>query len=165
LIQKGKTYCLLGSSGVGKSTLSNNLSGSAQMKTGEISSSVNKGKHVTSHRKLILLENEGILIDNPGIREVGITDSGGGLEMTFDEIIQLASSCRFNDCTQINEAGCAILEALDNESLDEPAYDNYQKMEKEKSHFESSLVERRNKDKNLGKLIKSIKKDRNQNKY
>lgn len=165
LIQGGKTYCLLGSSGVGKSTLSNSLSGRAQMKTGEISSSVNKGKHVTSHRELIVIENGGILIDNPGMREVGITDSVGGLEMTFDEIMQLASSCRFNDCTHINEAGCAILEALDNDELDEGTYDNYLKMEKEKAHFESSLVERRSKDKHLGKLIKGNKKDRNQNKY
>jgi len=67
------------------------------------------------------------------MREVGITDSVGGLEMTFDEIMQLASSCRFNDCTHINEAGCAILEALDNEVLDEDTYDNYQKNGKGKS--------------------------------
>jgi ribosome biogenesis GTPase len=83
IIKKGKTYCLLGSSGVGKSTILNNLSGELQMKTGEISSSVNKGKHITSHRELIVLNNGGILIDNPGMREVGIADTSDGLETTF----------------------------------------------------------------------------------
>jgi ribosome biogenesis GTPase / thiamine phosphate phosphatase len=86
-IEKEKTYCMLGSSGVGKSTLLNNLSGKTIMRTDSISKSINRGKHVTSHRELILLENGGILIDNPGMREVGIADSGGGLAITFDSIL------------------------------------------------------------------------------
>ncbi len=89
-IEKGKTYCLLGSSGVGKSTLLNNLSGKSVMKTDAISESTNKGRHVTSHRELIILENGGILIDNPGMREVGIADSANGLEITFDKIYLLS---------------------------------------------------------------------------
>ncbi|MEZ4992074.1 MAG: ribosome small subunit-dependent GTPase A, partial [Saprospiraceae bacterium] len=92
-VKKGKTICLLGSSGVGKSTLLNQLAGKEEMKTGDISSAVNKGKHTTTHRELILMENGGILIDNPGMREVGIADTTGGLEMTFEAIVELADSC------------------------------------------------------------------------
>jgi len=93
IIEKGKTYCLLGSSGVGKSTLLNNISGKALMKTDSISLSTKKGKHVTSHRELIVLENGGILIDNPGMREVGIADANIGLEITFDAIVKLSHNC------------------------------------------------------------------------
>ena len=114
LIMKGKTYCLLGSSGVGKSTLLNNLSGKYLMKTNTISISTNKGRHVTSHRELIVLENGGILIDNPGMREVGIADSTSGIESTFDEIIELSQNCKFKDCTHMTEIGCAVLAAVDN---------------------------------------------------
>ena len=165
IIEKGKTYCLLGSSGVGKSTLINKLSGNQQMKTGEISSSVNKGKHVTSHRELIVLPNGGIFIDNPGMREVGITDSTIGLETTFEAILSYAAHCRFNDCTHQHETGCAILEALENGKIDEESYANFQKMEKEKAHFESDAVARKKKDKNLGKVIKEVKKQRKKDKY
>tara|TARA_R110001583_G_scaffold8895_2_gene41906 strand:- start:10400 stop:11464 length:1065 start_codon:yes stop_codon:yes gene_type:complete len=165
LIEAGKTYCLLGSSGVGKSTLLNNLSGKEQMKTGEISTSVNKGKHVTSHRELIVLEKGGILIDNPGMREVGIADTSGGLEMTFDTIIEYAEGCRYSDCTHMHEKGCAIIEAVTNGEIDEDSYSNFQKMEKEKMHFESDAQERKKKDKDFGKMIKDVKKQRKSNKY
>ncbi|MEQ9427008.1 MAG: ribosome small subunit-dependent GTPase A [Cyclobacteriaceae bacterium] len=165
LIKKGKTYCLLGSSGVGKSTLLNNLSGEEQMKTGEISSSVNKGKHVTSHRELIVLKSGGILIDNPGMREVGIADTSGGLEATFDTILEYAGSCRFKDCTHTLEDGCSVLEALANGEIDEGAYDNFRKMEKERVYFETDALERKKKEKALGKLIKKVVKKRKNDKY
>lgn len=128
---KGKTYCLLGSSGVGKSTLINTLTGEELMETGEISQSIGRGKHITSHRELIVLE-KGILIDNPGMREVGITNMSDGLEMTFDEIFNLAQDCKYSDCTHTNERGCAILDAIENEKLDPDSYKNFIKMEKEK---------------------------------
>ncbi|GET34961.1 putative ribosome biogenesis GTPase RsgA [Prolixibacter bellariivorans] len=158
VIEKGKTYCLLGSSGVGKSTLLNNLSGQNRMKTDVISESTHKGRHVTSHRELTILENGGILIDNPGMREVGIADTASGLETTFDEIISLAQQCRFKDCTHTTEAGCAILEAVEKGEIDEQAYENYMKMEREKSHFESTVAERRKRDKQFGKFLKNYKK-------
>ena len=165
LIEKGKTYCMLGSSGVGKSTLLNNLSGRTIMKTGEISQSSHRGKHVTSHRELIVLENGGILIDNPGMREVGITDSPGGLETTFDMISNLAGNCKFKDCTHIHEIGCSILEALENGEFDKESYENYLKMEREKSHFETTAAEKRRKEKIFGKIIKDyLEKDLKQRK-
>ncbi len=158
IIEKGKTYCMLGSSGVGKSTLLNRLSGKELMKTGSISDSNNKGRHITSHRELILLENGGLLIDNPGMREVGIVDTDNGLEATFDVIFELANDCRFSDCTHTSEIGCAVLEALENGDLDKNAFDNYQKMQKEKLFFETSIVEKRKKDKIFGKILKDYSK-------
>jgi ribosome biogenesis GTPase len=165
VIKEGITYCLLGSSGVGKSTLLNSLSGKLQMKTGEISSSVNKGRHITSHRELIVLNNGGILIDNPGMREVGIADTTSGLETTFGTIIGYARNCRFIDCTHIHEKGCAVLAAIEDGEIDKDSYANFQKMEKEKMHFESDAMERKKKDKDFGKMIKNVKKQRKNNKY
>ncbi|EAR00986.1 ribosome small subunit-dependent GTPase A [Maribacter sp. HTCC2170] len=163
-LKTGRTYCLLGSSGVGKSTLINTLTGKDLMETGEISESIDRGKHVTSHRELIVLEN-GILIDNPGIREVGITNSSSGLEITFESILNLAQNCKFSDCTHINEKGCAVIDAIENGDLDADAYANYIKMEKEKSHFESDAQERKKKDRAFGKMIKNVKKQRKLDKY
>lgn len=158
ILQKGKTYCLLGSSGVGKSTLINILSGKQMMATGEISESIDRGKHVTTHRELIVLE-QGILIDNPGMREIGITDTQKGIEMTFDEISALSNDCKYSDCTHMNEDGCAVLEALENDELGNETYENYLKMERERQHYESSALERKKKGKDLGKLIKNMKKN------
>ena len=163
-LEKGKTYCMLGSSGVGKSTLLNNLSGTSIMKTDAISKSNNKGRHITSHRELIVLENGGILIDNPGMREVGITDSTYGLETTFDKIHSLSQHCKFKDCTHTNEIGCKVIEAIENGNNNRNSYENYQKMEREKAHFESTVIEKRKKDKEFGKFIKNYKKEIKKNK-
>jgi len=165
IIEKGKTYCLLGSSGVGKSTLINNLSGKSLMRTDTISQSTNKGRHVTSHRELVILENGGILVDNPGMREVGITDSASGLEATFDVIISHSQNCRFVDCTHTNEIGCSVIEAVEKGEIDKASYENYLKMEREKAHFESTVAEKRKKDKEFGKIMKNYKKGMNKNKY
>lgn len=158
-IKKGKTYCLLGSSGVGKSTLSNKLSGRNVMRTDAISQSTSKGRHVTSHRELIVLENGGILIDNPGMREVGIADASGGLETTFDEILSLAEQCKFKDCTHTSEAGCAVIEAVERGEIEQSSYKNYLRLEREKNYFESTVAERRKRDKQFGKIMKNYKKD------
>lgn len=164
-IKKGKTYCLLGSSGVGKSTLLNNISGRKIMKTDSISSSTNKGKHVTTYRELFVLEDGGIIIDNPGMREVGITDGENGLEITFDVISKLSQLCKFKDCTHIHEIGCAVLEAVKNEEIDKASYENYLKMKKEKEYFESTIEEKRKKDKDFGKMLKNYKKDKKIKKF
>ena len=165
IIEKGKTYCMLGSSGVGKSTLVNHLSGKNRMRTEAISDSTNKGRHVTSHREMIVLENGGILIDNPGMREVGIASSSGGLEITFDMIVSLSKNCKFKDCTHTSEVGCAVLEAVKNGEMDNNSYENYLKMEREKAHFEATVAEKRNRDKQFGKIMKNYKKNVNNNKY
>ena len=164
-IEKGKTYCLLGSSGVGKSTLLNNLSGKQLMKTNEISTRTSKGRHVTSHRELLVLENGGILIDNPGMREVGIADSKDGLDITFEVIIELSKDCKFKDCTHTTEVDCAVLKAVETGEIDRFSYENYLKMEREKEHFESTVAEKRKKDKDFGKMVKKYKKDNKLNKY
>jgi len=157
-IEKRKTYCLLGSSGVGKSTFLNNISGKELMKTGPIGSRTNKGRHITSHRELVVLKNGGILIDNPGMRGVGVTDAEGGLEVTYDKIIELSQNCKFNDCKHVQEKDCAVLEAVKKGYINKASYDNYIKMEKEKTHFTLTLAEKRKKDKNFGKMIKKYKK-------
>ena len=158
-LEKGKTYCLLGSSGVGKSTLLNILSGKELMTTDSISTHSNRGKHVTTHRELHVLKDGGILIDNPGMREVGITDAQGGLEHTFDSIFELSKDCKFKDCSHTVEIGCAVKEALEHGVIDQQSYENYLKMSKEKAHFETSVAEKRKRDKVFGKLMKNYKKD------
>ncbi|MBN1767061.1 MAG: ribosome small subunit-dependent GTPase A [Prolixibacteraceae bacterium] len=154
----GKTYCLLGSSGVGKSTLLNTLAGGEVMKTNTINETINRGRHVTTHRELHILENGSLFIDNPGMREVGIADVGHGLEITFDAISELSKECRYNDCTHTAEDGCAVLEAVENGTIDLLVFENYQKMKREQIHYESTIAERRQKDKDFGKMIKKFKK-------
>jgi ribosome biogenesis GTPase len=157
-IKAGNTYCLLGSSGVGKSSLLNNLAGTTKMNTDAISSSTQKGRHITTHRELVMLQNGGVIIDNPGMREVGMTDVSSGLEIAFDQIKALANKCKFKNCTHSSETGCAVLEALQNGILDEDVFHNYQKLERERQHFESTALDRKRKDKQLGKLLKNYYK-------
>lgn len=161
---KGKTYCFLGSSGVGKSSLINNLTGKEVLKTSEISSNTGKGRHTTSHRELVVLENGSILIDNPGMREIGIADTSDGLETTFDSITELSAKCRFSDCTHTTEKGCAVLDAVENNIIDKDTYKNYMKMERERQHFQSSVYEKRKKDKQFGKMVNEVMKYKKQNK-
>lgn len=158
IIHKGKTYCLLGSSGVGKSTLLNSISGEPLMKTNEISDYSQRGKHITTHRELKVLDKGGILIDNPGMRELGITDASKGIETTFQRITELANDCKYKDCTHTNETGCAVLKALDNGDIQQSVFENFQKLQREKAHYESSVAERRQKEKDFGKKIKYYKK-------
>ncbi len=158
-IKKGRTYCLMGSSGVGKSTLMNNLSGRTIMETGAISTSTKKGRHVTSHRELIVLENGGILIDNPGMREVGIADASEGLETTFDSIFSFSEKCKYTDCTHTSESGCAVTEALEQGEIDRDTYENFLKMQREKAHFDLTVSEKRKKEKEFGKMVKNFKND------
>ncbi|MBN2665284.1 MAG: ribosome small subunit-dependent GTPase A [Bacteroidales bacterium] len=158
IIEKGKTFCMLGSSGVGKSNLLNNLSGKHVMRTASLSHSTSKGRHVTSHRELIVMDNGGILIDNPGMREVGIADTSEGLETTFDIIFTLALKCKFKDCSHTTEAGCAVLEAIEKGELEPGLLENFRKMQREKSFFETSVTERKKKEKIFGKILKDYQK-------
>ena len=163
-IQKGKTYCVVGSSGVGKSTLINNLLKKNILKTGQISHSTNKGRHITDHRELFVLENGGIIIDTPGMKELGMTDNTVGIKTTFQEIFEISFKCKFPDCKHINETGCAVIEALNNGTIDKDSYDNYQKIQKEQERFQTTLAKKRKKDKAFGKMLKNYHKN-NKNKF
>lgn len=158
LMERGRTYCLLGSSGVGKSTLLNRLSGRVVMRTDAISDSTGKGRHVTSHRELVALDNGAILIDNPGMREVGLALGGTRIESGLGPMALDAGNCRYRDCTHTAEAGCAILAALESGRLDRSAYESWRKLEKEREHFESTTAQRRKKDRSFGKMVDSYKK-------
>lgn len=153
-IAKGKTYCFLGSSGVGKSSLINRLLKRNTIKTKEISDSTGKGKHTTTARGMYFLDNGGIVIDNPGMREVGIADTGSGIDNVFDEITQLLTECKYVDCTHIHEPGCAILKAVEVGTLDEAKYQNYIKLKKETEFYEMTEMEKRKKDRKFGQFKK-----------
>ncbi|MCU7495153.1 MAG: ribosome small subunit-dependent GTPase A [Ignavibacteria bacterium] len=151
--EPGKTYCLLGSSGVGKTSLLNNLLNQDLFKTGEIREKDGRGKHTTTRRELIILDNGAVIIDNPGMRELGIISAETGLDETFGEISALAGNCRFNNCTHTVEKGCAVLQAIQEGTLSKERYHNYMKMQKETEFNEMSYTERRQKDKKFGKYV------------
>jgi len=158
-ILRGKTYCFLGSSGVGKSTLINKLLGKNEIKTMEISETSGRGKHTTSTREMYFLKNGGIVIDNPGTREVGTGDSVRGMENVFDEIRLLSQNCRFSDCTHTNEPNCAIITAVESGSLDKDKYANFLKLRKESEFYKMSELDRRAKDRKFGKFVKKAKNE------
>ncbi|MCW8812795.1 MAG: ribosome small subunit-dependent GTPase A [Chlorobium sp.] len=154
-----KTYCLLGSSGVGKTTLLNNLINQELYKTQPIREKDGRGKHTTTRRELIILENGTIIIDNPGMRELGVISNESGLGDTFNEIDDLADQCKYKDCTHTVEVGCAVLEAVKKGEITEERYNNYLKILKESKYNEMSYVEKRKKDKKWGKFFRSTMKD------
>jgi ribosome biogenesis GTPase len=158
-IVAGKTYCFLGSSGVGKSSLINRLLGDSVIKTNDISTYSNRGKHTTTRRQMYFLDNGGIVIDNPGIREVGIADSGRGVITSFNDIVRLAKQCAYADCTHTHEPGCAVIDAVRVGELDEGQYTNYLNLKREREYNEMSELEKREKDRQFGKFIKRAKKD------
>lgn len=151
----GETYCVIGSSGVGKTTLINHLA-NRQAETKNLSESTHKGMHTTTSRELVQIQNGGLLIDTPGMREIGIGGSAVGLSMAFSDITELAQSCKFADCTHFDEPGCAVLKAIQSGTLDPEVFDNFLKLEKESAHFQTTLVEKRKKDKAMGKMYKEV---------
>ena len=161
LLESAQTYCLLGSSGVGKTTLLNNILGDARFETKSVSKKESKGRHTTTSRELILLENGALLIDTPGMRELGNISVDAGIDETFSDIVDLEMNCKFNNCTHVNEKGCAILTAISTGELSEKRYQNYLKIQKESIFNDMSYLEKRQKDKNFGKMIKSVIKSKN----
>jgi len=161
-IEKGKTYCFLGSSGVGKSSLINKLLRKNEIKTKEISNSSGRGKHTTTAREMYFLENGGIVIDNPGTREVGIADASVGIVNVFNEISYLSKECKFSDCTHTIEPGCAILRAIKDKKLDENKYQNYIKLKKEAEFYNMNELEKKEKDRKFGRFVKKALKQINE---
>lgn len=141
-IQPAQTAILLGSSGVGKSTLTNKLLGRDAQQTNEVRASDDSGKHTTVHRELFLLPNEGILIDSPGIRELQLWGSEEELDENFDDVAALAAQCKYTTCQHGSEEGCAIRPALQSGALDEKHYRNYLKMKKELSSLAEKKIVR-----------------------
>jgi ribosome biogenesis GTPase / thiamine phosphate phosphatase len=130
-LQPGTTAVLLGSSGVGKSTLVNRFAGRELMVVNETRVDDDEGRHTTSHRELILLPGGGVVIDTPGLRELQLWDGGGGIDETFADVEELAGDCRFNDCSHTREPGCAVLAAVESGELPHERFDSWRKLQKE----------------------------------
>ena len=154
LLTPGKTYCLLGSSGVGKTTLINRLAGDAGLETRDVSHT-GEGRHTTTRRQLIVLEGGSLLIDMPGMRELGMMGVSEGLDDAFADIGELAQNCRFADCAHSSEPGCAVRAAIERHALSEERLQDYLKLRKESAFHDLSYVERRKKDRDFGRFVHS----------
>ena len=148
----------MGSSGVGKTTLLNNLMGESVFETKTVREKDSKGKHTTTQRHLIRLKGGAMVIDNPGMREFGVFSVESGIDVAFSEILELSSHCKFKDCTHVNEKGCTVLNAINEGKLSENRYHNYLKMNKESIYNEMSYLDKRKRDKQFGKMCKSVMK-------
>jgi ribosome biogenesis GTPase len=157
LLRPGRTHCLLGSSGVGKTTLLNRLIGHDEFDTLEVSST-GEGVHTTSRRHLLLLDNGVLLIDTPGMRELGLLGAGEAVVDAFVEIGEHAANCRFADCTHTCEPGCAVLQAVRDGTLESERVQRYIKLRKETEFHNLSQLEKRRKDKAFGRFVKSARK-------
>jgi ribosome biogenesis GTPase len=153
---------MLGSSGVGKSTLTNTLLEQDSCKPGESKQSTagireddSKGRHTTTRRSLISLHQGGLILDTPGMREIQLADCKEGISSTFADIEAYAEQCRFSDCRHNGEPGCAVQGALDSGELEQRRLDNYKKLLREDALNSASLSERRASDKALGRFYKT----------
>ena len=159
-ITDGKTVAFIGSSGVGKSTLINCLLGEQRLDTNGLRND-DKGRHTTTHRELIMLPTGGMVVDTPGMRELGMWDSSSGIDQTFRDIEELSSQCRFKDCSHHNEPGCAVQRALQDGTLSEEHWFSYQKLKTENEYAmdsQSYLAGKEKKFKEIAKINKSNRK-------
>lgn len=156
----GKTVALLGSSGVGKSTLVNTLMGEELLKTNEVREKDSRGRHTTTHRELVVLPGGGLILDTPGMRSLSLWEAEIGLEVMFGDVEELINNCRFPDCSHGNEPGCAVREALDSGSLEVSRWESWRKLQKEFAHLEAKKEGKlRLKEKQWGKQISKIQKE------
>lgn len=159
-IREGRTVAFIGSSGVGKSTLINSLLGEQRLDTNGLRND-DKGRHTTTHRELLLLPGGGMVIDTPGMRELGMWDSGAGIDQTFGEIEELTGQCRFFDCSHQNEPGCAIRRALQDGTISEERWHAYLKLKSETEYAadsQSYLAAKEKKFKDIAKFSRNLKK-------
>ena len=157
-ISEGKIVAFIGSSGVGKSTLINRLLGQEYLKTNGLRND-DKGRHTTTRRELFLLPSGGMVIDTPGMRELGMWDNDTGIERTFADIEELAAQCKFRNCTHTSEPGCAIRRALELGELQTDRWQSYQKLKAENDYMEdkeSYLIAKGKREKEISKLIKKM---------
>jgi ribosome biogenesis GTPase / thiamine phosphate phosphatase len=153
----GRTYCLLGSSGVGKTTLINRLIGQDAFDTKAVSGT-GEGIHTTARRQLIVLGQGSMLIDTPGMRELGLLGVSDGVNQGFEDIFRLSLNCRYPNCGHTREPGCAVRAAVTSGVLNEDRYSSYMKLKKESEYHELSYLDKRKKDRAFGRFIKSAKK-------
>ena len=156
-LSPGGTYCLLGSSGVGKTTLINRLIGQEAFDTKAVSGT-GEGTHTTSRRQLVLLSGGAMLIDTPGMRELGLVGARDGINIGFEDLVALSANCRYANCSHESEPGCAVRAAIENGELDGDRYGSYMKLKKESEYYEMSYLDKRKKDKAFGRFIKVAKK-------
>jgi ribosome biogenesis GTPase len=156
-MRPGLTYCFVGSSGVGKSTLINRLLGGARQETGGVSGT-GEGRHTTVRRELIRLEGGALVIDNPGMREFGVLGAAAGLDDRYADIADHAARCRYRDCSHAGEPGCAVRAAVESGELSREHVENYEKLKQEAAYNQMSYADKRHKDRAFGRFIKSVKK-------
>ena len=156
----GQTVVLLGSSGVGKSTLVNTLTQSESTDTQPVREDDDKGRHTTTGRGFYRLRDGGWLIDTPGMREIQLTNVAAGIREVFEEIDALASKCRFGDCTHETEPGCAVLDAIERGTIDQARLARWRKLAAEEHRNSETLAERRARDKDFGKMVRSVMRDK-----
>lgn len=152
----GQTVALLGSSGVGKSTLINSLNGSNDQATAAIREDDARGRHTTTARSLHFLPQGGLLIDTPGMRELQLSDCADGVGELFEDIEQLAQACRFSDCQHQEDVGCAVKAAVEQGDLSPRRLANYLKLQAEQQRNAETIAERRRRDKSFGKMVKNV---------
>lgn len=159
-LQSGQTVALLGSSGVGKSTLTNTLLGLQKISTQAIREDDAKGRHTTTSRSMHQLPGGAWLLDTPGMRELQLTDVKSGLEDVFAEISTLADKCRFTDCVHVDEPGCRVKSAIENGDIDQARLDRWRKLSREEAYNSSSIAERRARDKSFASMCKNVMSDK-----